>query len=142
MRRPVVLNEVVEQTAGMLRRIIGEHIEIELQLGPDLPPIFADPTNVDQVIMNLALNARDAMPEGGRLTISLGGVEINEAEHLQHPDAKPGSYVCLSMKDTGEGMDETTLGRIFEPFFTTKEQGKGTGMGLATVYGVLKQHEG
>ncbi len=142
LRRPLPLNEVVEQTAGMLRRIIGEHIEIELELAPELPPIFADATSVDQVIMNLTLNARDAMFEGGRLTISSGRVEIGDADHARHPDAKPGSYVCLSMRDTGEGMDKATLARIFEPFFTTKEQGKGTGMGLATVYGVLKQHDG
>ncbi len=142
LRRPLPLNEVVAQTAEMLRRIIGEHIEIELDLAPELPPIFADATSVDQVIMNLVLNARDAMFEGGRLTISSASVEIDEADHARHPDAKPGSYVRLSMRDTGEGMDEATLVRIFEPFFTTKEQGKGTGMGLATVYGVLKQHDG
>jgi two-component system, cell cycle sensor histidine kinase and response regulator CckA len=142
LRRPLQLNEVVEQTAAMLRRIIGEHIVIELELAPELPPIFADATNVDQVVMNLALNARDAMLEGGRLIISSANIEIGEAAQTRHPDAKPGSYVCLSMRDTGEGMDEATLTRIFEPFFTTKEQGKGTGMGLATVYGVLKQHGG
>ncbi len=141
-RRPLRLNEIVEQTAGMLRRIIGEHIVIELELAPGLPPIFADSTNVDQVIMNLALNARDAMIEGGRLYISLSSVEVDEMDQLLRPGAKPGSYVCLSMKDTGEGMDKATLDRIFEPFFTTKEQGKGTGMGLATVYGVLQQHDG
>jgi two-component system cell cycle sensor histidine kinase/response regulator CckA len=142
LRRPLVLNEIVEQTVGMLRRIIGEHIVIELELASDLPPIFADASNVDQVIMNLALNARDAMPEGGRLAISAAKVEIKEVDPAHHADAKPGAYVCLSVKDDGQGMDKETLGRIFEPFFTTKEQGKGTGMGLATVYGVLKQHEG
>ena len=141
-RRPLQLDEIVEQTAGMLRRIIGEHIVIDLEIAPGLPPIFADATNVDQVIMNLALNARDAMIEGGRLTISLASVEIEEADHTRHADSKPGAYVRLSMRDTGEGMDEATLGRVFEPFFTTKEQGKGTGMGLATVYGVLQQHDG
>ena len=141
-RRPLLLNELVEQTAGMLRRIIGEHIVIELKFAPNLPPILADATNVDQVVMNLALNARDAMPDGGQITISLAHVIVENVNHMRHADARPGSYVCLSLKDTGEGMDEATLGRIFEPFFTTKEQGKGTGMGLATVYGVLKQHDG
>ena len=142
LRRPLALKEVVEQTVGMLRRIIGEHIVIELDLASDLPPIFADASNVDQVIMNLALNARDAMPEGGRLTISATRVAINEADSTRHADARPGDYVCLAVKDDGQGMDKETLGRIFEPFYTTKEQGKGTGMGLATVYGVLKQHDG
>ena len=89
-RRPLQLNGVVEQTAAMLRRLIGEHIALELELAPDLPPIFADASNVDQVIMNLALNARDAMPEGGRLTLSSAGVEIGEAERMRRPDAQPG----------------------------------------------------
>jgi len=142
LRRPLALTEVVEQTVGMLQRIIGEHIVIDLELAPQLPPIFADASNVDQVIMNLALNARDAMPQGGRLTISAVKVEIEEVDRRRHADAQPGAYVCLSVKDDGQGMDKETLGRIFEPFFTTKEQGKGTGMGLATVYGVLKQHDG
>ena len=141
-RRPLRLNDMVVETVGMLQRIIGEHIAVDLQLGADLPPIFADATNVDQVIMNLALNARDAMLEGGRLTISSTAVEIDENGCADNAEAKPGSYVRLSVRDDGEGMDETTVARIFEPFFTTKEQGKGTGMGLATVYGILKQHEG
>ena len=141
-RRPMRLDETVEQTASMLRRIIGEHIAVEVEIAPDLPPIFADATNVDQVIMNLALNARDAMPEGGRLTILVFAVELEKVNQARQPNAKPGSYVCLSMKDTGEGMDKATVERIFEPFFTTKEPGKGTGMGLATVYGVLQQHDG
>ncbi|MEP7071226.1 MAG: response regulator [Verrucomicrobiota bacterium] len=141
-RRPLALNEVVEQTISMLRRIIGEHIALDMQLAPDLPPIFADPGNVDQVIMNLALNARDAMPEGGKLTLTTCLVETDEAARSRNPEAQLGTYICLAVKDTGAGMDPTTLGRIFEPFFTTKEAGKGTGMGLATVYGVLKQHDG
>ncbi len=113
LRRPLVLNEVVEQTVGMLRRIIGEDIVIELELDPNLPPIFADASNVDQVIMNLALNARDAMPEGGRLTISAISVEIGEPDLTRQADAKAGSYVCLAVKDDGQGMDKETLGRIF-----------------------------
>jgi len=141
-RRPLRLDDIVKQTADMLRRIIGENIVIEVEIAPDLPPIFADATNVDQVIMNLALNARDAMPDGGRITIVVFAVQLDKVNQARQPNAKPGSYVCLSMKDNGEGMDKTTLDRIFEPFFTTKEQGKGTGMGLATVYGVLQQHDG
>jgi len=141
-RRPLRLDDIVKQTADMLRRIIGENIVIEVEIAPDLPPIFADATNVDQVIMNLALNARDAMPDGGQITIVVFAVQLDKVNQARQPNAKPGSYVCLSMKDNGEGMDKTTLDRIFEPFFTTKEQGKGTGMGLATVYGVLQQHDG
>jgi PAS domain S-box-containing protein len=141
-RRPVALNEVVEQTVTMLRRIIGEHIAIDLQLSPELPPIFADASNVDQVIMNLALNARDAMSDGGKLTLTTVRVEIDEAARSRNSEAQLGPYICLAVKDTGYGMDEATVARIFEPFFTTKEPGKGTGMGLATVYGVLKQHGG
>ena len=141
-RRPVALNEVVEQTVTMLRRIIGEHIAIDLQLAPELPPIFADASNVDQVIMNLALNARDAMSDGGKLTLTTVRVEIDEAARSRNPEALLGPHICLAVKDTGYGMDEATVARIFEPFFTTKDPGKGTGMGLATVYGVLKQHGG
>ena len=141
-RRPLQLNEIVKQTAGMLRRVIGEHIALDMQLTPDLPPIYADTSSVDQVIMNLALNARDAMSDGGKLTLSSAAVEIDEAYRRRTPDAQLGRYVCLAVKDSGYGMDSATLNRIFEPFFTTKEPGKGTGMGLATVYGVLKQHEG
>ena len=141
-RRPIALNQVVEQTVGMLRRLIGEHIVVETNFIEELPLIFADATNVDQVVMNLALNARDAMPDGGRLTLSSARREINEEYCLRHLEAHPGNFVCLSVKDSGLGMDQATLARIFEPFFTTKEQGKGTGMGMATVYGVLKQHNG
>ncbi len=141
-RRPLALNEVVEQTVAMLRRLIGEHIALDMQLAPDLPPIFADPSNVEQVIMNLALNARDAMPDGGKLTLATTRVEIDKASRARNPEAQLGPYICLAVKDTGYGMDAATVGRIFEPFFTTKDPGQGTGMGLATVYGVLKQHGG
>jgi two-component system, cell cycle sensor histidine kinase and response regulator CckA len=141
-RRPLALNEVVEQTVAMLRRLIGEHIALDMQLAPDLPPIFADPSNVEQVIMNLALNARDAMPDGGKLTLATTRVEIDRASRARNPESQLGPYICLAVKDTGYGMDAATVGRIFEPFFTTKDPGQGTGMGLATVYGVLKQHGG
>src|SRR5438067_5863912 len=141
-RRSLALNQVVEQTVAMLRRIIGEHIALDMQLAPDLPPIFADPSNVEQVIMNLALNARDAMPDGGKLTLATTRVEIDKASRARNPESQLGPYICLAVKDTGYGMDAATVGRIFEPFFTTKDPGQGTGMGLATVYGVLKQHGG
>ena len=141
-RRALALNEVVEQTVAMLRRLIGEHIALDMQLAPDLPPIFADPSNVEQVIMNLALNARDAMPDGGKLTLATTRVEIDKASRARNPESQLGPYICLAVKDTGYGMDAATVGRIFEPFFTTKDPGQGTGMGLATVYGVLKQHGG
>ena len=141
-RRPLALNEVVEQTVAMLRRLIGEHIALDMQLAPDLPPIFADPSNVEQVIMNLALNARDAMPDGGKLTLATTRVEIDKASRARNPESQLGRYICLAVRDTGYGMDAATVGRIFEPFFTTKDPGHGTGMGLATVYGVLKQHGG
>jgi CheY-like chemotaxis protein len=141
-RRPIQLNEIVNQTVGMLRRVIGEHITLDMQLTPDLPLVYADTTSVDQVIMNLALNSRDAMADGGRLTLSSVAVEIDDNYCAHIPDAQVGRFVCLKVTDDGHGMDSATLNRIFEPFFTTKEPGKGTGMGLATVYGVLKQHEG
>ena len=141
-RRALALNGMVEQTVSMLRRVIGEHIAIDLQLGSALPPVFADASNVDQVIMNLAINARDAMRDGGRLTITTSLVEIDETTRARHPGVQTARFVCLSVRDTGHGMDAATLGRIFEPFFTTKDPGKGTGMGLATVYGILRQHNG
>jgi two-component system cell cycle sensor histidine kinase/response regulator CckA len=141
-RRPLALNEVVEQTVAMLRRIIGEHIALDMRLTPDLPPIFADPGSVDQVIMNLALNARDAMPEGGQLSLTTSEIEIDEAACARNPEAQSGHHICLAVQDTGSGMDAATVSRIFEPFFTTKAPGEGTGMGLATAYGVLKQHGG
>jgi CheY-like chemotaxis protein len=141
-RRPLQLNDIVKQTVSMLRRVIGEHIAIDTRLAPELPLIFADASSVDQIIMNLALNSRDAMPDGGRLTLSSTAVEIDEAYRTRNQEAQLGRHVCLTVKDSGHGMDAATISRIFEPFFTTKEPGKGTGMGMATVYGVLKQHNG
>ncbi|MGH9808798.1 MAG: two-component system sensor histidine kinase NtrB, partial [Terriglobia bacterium] len=141
-RRPLDLNEIVRQTAAMLRRVIGEHIALDTQLASELPLIHADASSVDQVIMNLALNARDAMPDGGKLTLSTTEIVIDEPYRARSSEAQIGRHVCLTVKDNGHGMDAVTMSRIFEPFFTTKEPGKGTGMGMATVYGVLKQHNG
>lgn len=141
-RRPLAVGEAAEETVAMLRRLIGEHIGIELQLPHDLPPIFADSSNVEQVIMNLVLNARDAMPDGGKITISATPIHVDPARRALHADAQLGKYICLEVRDTGQGMSAATMDRMFEPFFTTKDVGQGTGMGLATVYGVLKQHGG
>ncbi|HZJ13570.1 MAG TPA: response regulator [Chthoniobacteraceae bacterium] len=141
-RRALDLNEAVENNVAMLRRIIGEDIAIETTLGAQLPAAHADPTSVDQVVMNLILNARDAMPDGGKLTLRTELCTIGK-EHLgAQSEARAGTFLCLTVKDTGCGMDANTLARIFEPFYTTKEQGKGTGMGLATVSGIVQQHDG
>ena len=141
-RRALDLNEATMQTVGMLRRIIGEHIAIVTEMGADLKPIYADPVNVDQVLMNLALNARDAMKDGGRLLLGSGLRAFDADALVNRPDAPPGEYVFISVRDTGCGMNAETLSRVFEPFFTTKDMGHGTGMGLATVYGIVKQHGG
>jgi two-component system, cell cycle sensor histidine kinase and response regulator CckA len=136
------LNAVVADTLKMLQRLIGEDIELITIQEPELGLVKADQGQIEQVIMNLAVNARDAMPKGGRLTIVTGNAELDETYARQHPAATPGSYVMLSVGDTGCGMDPETQTHIFEPFFTTKELGKGTGLGLATVYGVVKQSGG
>ena len=135
------LNEVVTNLLKMLGRLIGEHISFRFDLAEDLPPVEADPGMIEQVLMNLAVNARDAMPKGGRLTISTEPVHV-DAERVREGLQAPGRFVCLSVADTGCGMDEATRRRLFEPFFTTKEPGKGTGLGLATVHGIVTQHQG
>jgi len=137
----VDLNSVIRNLTGFLDKVIGSDIEIQLRPS-DLKPVHADPAQIEQVFMNLCLNARDAMPEGGRLLIESEMLELDESYHRFHPDVLPASYAVVSVSDSGLGMPPEVRDRIFEPFFTTKERGKGTGMGLATAYGIVKQHGG
>jgi len=141
--KPAVLdlNTTIEQSAAMLQRLIGEDIVLETHLGRSLGQVIADPDQLVQVIMNLAVNARDAMPDGGRLDIATSNVDLRAADSSR-PDAIPGRYILLTVTDTGHGMDETIRQRIFEPFFTTKESGQGTGLGLSTVHGIIRQGGG
>jgi len=136
------LREVVANLSKMLQRLLSETVSLQLEAPPQIPLVQADAGMMEQVLMNLAVNARDAMPKGGILQVSTSSVEINDLYLQTHPQARLGSFVCLRVTDTGCGMDSATMSRIFEPFFTTKEVGKGTGLGLATVYGIVKQHEG
>jgi signal transduction histidine kinase/HAMP domain-containing protein len=140
--KPLNLREVVGQLSKMLERLLGETITLDFCSPPRLPLVRADAGMIEQVLMNLAVNARDAMPKGGILRIHLLRMDIGEDYARAHAEARPGCFVRLRVADTGCGMDPATRSRIFEPFFTTKEVGKGTGLGLATVYGIVKQHEG
>jgi len=136
------LGDLVTKADKLLRRLIGEHIEMVTMTSPNLGSVKADPGQIESVIFNLAVNARDAMPNGGKMTLETANVELDEAYGRQHLGATPGRYVMLAVSDTGVGMDEKTVAHIFEPFFTTKEVGKGTGLGLSTVYGILNQSGG
>jgi two-component system cell cycle sensor histidine kinase/response regulator CckA len=136
------LNVVVRDLSRMLQRLIGERIEVVTKLEPGLPGVLADVGQIEQVVMNLAVNARDAMPEGGVVTIQTSKVEFDEQHSRRHVGTRAGAYVMLTVTDTGKGMDRATQSHIFEPFFTTKKEGEGTGLGLATVYGIVKQSGG
>lgn len=136
------LNTLISNMEGMLPRLLGEDIEVSLALEPGLDNVKTDQSQIEQVIMNLAVNARDAMPTGGTLKVRTANVELNQTYTRSHPGSNVGSYVLMVVTDTGMGMDRETLAHIFEPFFTTKELGKGTGLGLATVYGIVKQSSG
>jgi CheY-like chemotaxis protein len=136
------LNALVENLEKMLRRLIGEDVELVTVLDPGIGRVRADAGQIEQVVMNLAVNARDAMPKGGTLTIETKDVELDEAYAREHISVRPGRYVMLAVSDAGLGMSAETKSHMFEPFFTTKGKGKGTGLGLATVYGIVKQSGG
>jgi len=140
--RTIDLNDVVRDFGKMLPRLIGEHIEYVFVPEKQLQAIKADPGQIEQVLLNLAVNARDAMPDGGKLIIETRNAEVTDDQARKRPSVTQGDYVVLAVTDTGLGMDAETQSRIFEPFFTTKVQGKGTGLGLATVYGIVKQSGG
>lgn len=140
--RPIDLNAIVLGLHKLLQRLMGEHIEMNLRCDEHVGTVKADPVQVEQVIMNLVVNARDAMPQGGRLTIETSNVELDEGYAMDHATVKPGNYVMLAVSDTGTGMDVQTQAHIFEPFYTTKAGGRGTGLGLSTVYGIVKQSGG
>ncbi len=138
----LALNESISAMQDMLQRLIGEDIELQVSHDMNLGFMKVDPGQIEQVILNLAINARDAMPRGGRLVIHTSNVELDEQYAASHVGVSPGPYILLAIDDTGTGMDEATLSRVFEPFFTTKPEGKGTGLGLSTVYGIVKQSDG
>jgi PAS domain S-box-containing protein len=141
-RKPLGLGAILANLQKMLARMVGETIQIECHAAAALPLIRADESNLEQVVMNLVVNARDAMPSGGKVRVAASACSVSSLEVAGHPDRRAGNYVVLTVSDTGCGMDEQTLTRIFEPFFTTKPIGRGTGLGLSTVYGIVKQHEG
>lgn len=136
------INTVIENLLNMLGRLIGENIKIETHLDPELRTIHADEGSIKQVIMNLVVNARDSMIDGGNISIKTENLIFTEEDHIIFPDSRPGKFIRLTVCDNGQGMEDYVLDHIFEPFFTTKEPGKGTGLGLAVVYGIIKQHDG
>ncbi len=140
--RNLDLNDTLNAMARILQRVLGEDIALEVRYASNLPPVFADPGMFDQVVMNLAVNARDAMPKGGRLDLSLRAVALTRAQADKMPDARSGTFVALTVRDSGCGIAPEHLEHLFEPFFTTKDVGQGTGLGLATVYGIVQQHHG
>ncbi len=140
--RPIQLNEALTTAAEMLERVLGADIALRCEFAKDLPTVEADPSMIDQVVTNLAVNSRDAMPRGGVLTLATSLVDVSEKAAKRHPEARSGPAVCLRVSDTGCGIPPEKLPHIFEPFFTTKEVGKGTGLGLAAVHGIVKQHRG
>ena len=136
------LNQVVHQVGHMLQRLLGANINLEVRCAAAPLTVHADPVMTEQVLLNLATNARDAMPQGGQLVIEAAELEVGDDQLRDHPEARPGRFACLSVTDTGIGIPPEVLPHVFEPFFTTKEPGKGTGLGLASVYGIVKQHQG
>jgi two-component system, cell cycle sensor histidine kinase and response regulator CckA len=140
--RDIDLNQSVIETLSLLEKVIGSNIEIKANLAPNLCAVRADPIQIEQVLMNLCINARDAMPEGGSLLVETSETTFDQRFCELQPLARPGRYTMLAVSDTGSGMEAATLDRIFEPFFTTKGVGKGTGLGLSTVYGIVRQHGG
>jgi CheY-like chemotaxis protein len=140
--RHLDLNDTLRNATKMLERLVGEHVQIDFRPQTPIPAIHADSSMMEQIAMNLAVNARDAMPAGGRVSITTSLEAIHRAATVVDPERRDGDYVCLTFSDTGTGMDTQVRSRIFEPFFTTKAVGKGTGLGLSTVFGIVRQHEG
>ncbi len=140
--QPTSLNTCVRDAVELIEKTFDRMISLNVDLKPDLPPVTADPAQLEQVIINLCVNGRDAMPDGGAISLSTDSFEADPVFCATHRDARPGRYLVLTVSDTGTGIDEKILPRIFDPFFTTKEVGKGTGLDLAMVYGIVKNHEG